>query len=690
MLRKVCALGFAFAVAALGRAQNYANNPTVVNCGVVVLSNDAPTTALTWQPFSAAPFAFYNLDAATNVKPAGWSFQNPLAPGQVSASVAQQWVNIQTETNSVFPVPNAGDSVSKRNAAYWSVDLDTMSATDISRFNLLLIAPSQFLSVTPYEREMLRLFVDGGGILWIDTGALPPAANSVDQLNSGPINFSLSNTGGGSSTINVDLTQPILTSPYPLTLSDISLLDSHSTAFLTGSAITLGAMSGSAPGDIFTLQPYANNGSNYPTEMLTRIGDGFVVVTARGAALELNRPAAVSSYSANTAYYALDNGVAPILGPDGIVAAKLVINMVSLQTEGRMAQQGTRKSNSVGVDLSPPLLQRFNNENGGLAAPLLGVFPTATPVFYKNLMFVTAGNWLYAYDVYPPENLDGTGNPDDGIVDYSVGAPYDLVWQAQIPGAVRLSSPVCTEVAHASGVPRDQVWVADDQGNLWMFNALPTNANGIGFGGNLTNETNTFYVKLPAPGGPANYLASEMPIGPTIHDGYVYAADTQNSTLGNARSGRVWIADTRSASYVVTASQGNQPWVVGGASAASQPGAAPLIGDISGSPVVGSIPIADNSGGTDLVIYVPVRPSTTPTNQPAGVTSIWLGARGEVPAAQPTTNGDSLQVQTRASNANGNTGIATYTDASPEAGENGAPDPRTIKLTVIQNGAPWS
>jgi len=688
MLRKVCALAFSLALATLGSAQNYSNTPTVINAGVVVLANDVKANNLAWTPYSAAPFALYNLDGAASIKPAGWSFQNPMAPGTVSIPAASAWASISSETGGNFATPNAGDPVAKRDAAYWAVSLDNLGDADLSKFNLLLVAPSQLLSMTPLEREMLRRFVDGGGVLWVDTGALPPSPNSVDQINVGPVSFSIANSSGGSGNINADLTQPILTNPYPLTSADISLLDSQSTAYVTASVTALVNITGSGPGDIFTLQPYANNGDAFPTEMYTRIGDGFVVVTARGAALELNRPAAYSSYSANVGYYALDGGVAPVLGPDGVVAGKLVINMLSLQSEARMAQGGSRKANSLGTDLHPPLLQRFNLENAGMVTPqtTAQMYPTAMPVFYKDLMFVTAGSVLYAYDVFPPENLDGTGNEDDGIIDYSVGAPYDLVWKATVLGAARLSTPACTEVAHAApGVPKDEVWVLDDQGTLHVFNALPKNSSGIGFGGNLINEPEAAPA-MKAPGGAASFLSYEMPAAPTIHEGYVFVADSQSSGLiGNSQLGRIWIADTRTMNYLMTPST-NQPWVIGGTAAATLGNVS--LGDIAGSPIVGYIPIADNSGGQDLVIYVPVRPTNVGlVSTPALMASIWLGARGESPNSPPTINGDSLVVQSRA---NTHGGMATYTDPNGEFGEGGAPDPRTLKLTVIQNGQPWN
>jgi hypothetical protein len=683
MFRTVFAIAAAFALATMGWAQAFSNHATVINAGVVILDSDVPQNNTTALPYSAGPFAFYNLDAANAIKPAGWSFQNPLAPSAVTPPIQVRW-----QTLNPANVPALGEKITKRDAAYWEVFLDNVSDADLSNFNILLVNPHAYLALNSWERERLRRFVDGGGVLWVDPAGFSGSGTGIsviDEVNNLPVGFTT--TTVISANLDADYTQPILQTPYALTSTDISLLDGSFTTILKApnqadygnTASNLVNYFGSSVPDYFTLQPYSNNGSDghgnyYNTGVYTRIGDGFVVVTARGASLKLNRPRSVTNYFGNNSYYAQDFNSTPVLGPDGIAAAKLAINMISLTAESRQSQQGSRKSNSSGVDLDAPLLERFSLEGTGITTTAPNDQPTSTPAFYKGLMFVTAGNVLYAYDAHPSTDLDGDGNPDDGIVDYSVGAPYDLVWKATIPGNVTLSSPACAEIANFTNkATRDQVWVQDSTGTLWGFNALPTK-NGF-YSNNLPALSNLPpFTSLPNPTGTTSF-SKTIPPAPTIHEEYVYVPATQ--LYNGVYNGQIWIVDARTGMPLITGSTGGN-WSVGGIASGNT-----NIGDISGSPIVGYIPIFDNSGGDDKVVYFPFRHLLSGSTT-CGITSLWLGARGEVPIDPPTVTTNSLQIDTRASRE----GLSIYTDTTGEVDNNGVPDPRSVKLSISVNGAP--
>ena len=138
------------------------------------------------------------------------------------------------------------------------------------------------------------------------------------------------------------------------------------------------------------------------------------------------------------------------------------------------------------------------------------------------------------------------------------------------------------------------------------------------------NNVPEAYTVAP-PGGASDFDFTEDgrgPFAPTIHDGIAFISDTQTAVTG--RVGRLWLMDPETGSQVVT---GPNPWVVGGTSSTGIP-------ESSGPATVGYIPVQDSSGGQDLVAYIPTRPNPSALGSPdqtAGITSLWLGVKGERP-----------------------------------------------------------
>ncbi len=49
----------------------------------------------------------------------------------------------------------------------------------------------------------------------------------------------------------------------------------------------------------------------------------------------------------------------------------------------------------------------------------------AAPVIYKNVVFYSDGKTVFALDVWPLEDLDQDGNPDDGIRDSNTSLEFN-------------------------------------------------------------------------------------------------------------------------------------------------------------------------------------------------------------------------------------------------------------------------
>jgi hypothetical protein len=684
MFRKAFAVLSSLLLIGAASAQKYGNHTTTINAGIVILSDSGITSV------SAAPFALYNLDAALSLKPAGWTFTNPHAPGVVTAAENARWQSI----GSADGVPPVNDVVSKRTAAYWEVFLDEISDADLASYNFLLVNPSGAARLTPLERERLRRFVDGGGVLWIDPSALNTGITGIDQTNNFPTPFVLQSSGTSSLTsLQADYSQPILKSPYPLTASDLGLLEGGYQGYLmppalsTENASAINNYFGSSVADFYSMQPFSIEGNGIYTGTVTRIGDGFVVITSRGASLKLNRPNNLA-LGGNVGYYAVESQSGPSLGPDGIAAAKLAINMVALGSEARQSGGGSHKANSISADLNAPLLSRFNLEGSYPSSVGPATFPLSSqPVFYKGLMYMTSGNTLYAYDTHPSNDLDGDGDSDDGVIDYSIGTPYDLVWSAQISGASTLSPPVCTEVPNTANpsVPLNQVWVLDNHGNLSGFDALPLDTSGPRQGFLSRTTTASPFATITPPDGAASFSDPTNIPSPTVHENLIYVADNQpNPSSSGSFAGRIWIANARTGTVLTTANPSvtgaTGSWWAGGKNASSG-----YLREFAGSPIVGYAPIQDNSGGSDKYIYVATKAGIV-SGQPfnCGIISLWLGARGESPL-DVTVNSD-LEITTRAQTAS----APLYIDSATPGDARTVTDPRSVKLTVLENGVPWS
>jgi len=645
MLRRLFGLvGLTAAVStAMAGPQSYSQRIQSIRAGIVVLSS--AKSSLTGIPQSAAPYALYNLDANKNIKPAGWSITNPYAPSRVTQEIYSRWIGLDGST------PAIGTPISKANAPYWEVFLSQVTDDTLANYDLLLVNPRYYASLNPTERERLRRFVDHGGVLWIDPAGLNPGISGMDEFNSFPLPFLQANLGGGLPT--TDFNSLLTKSTYNLNSNDISNLDtlvdsSYGSYALKNIDLSLygsggSAMAGIAGGmvtDYLKLQTVSAVNGN-PVISLGRIGDGFVVITARGSSLMLNRSHdAGLLYGANSGFYGLN----PVLDADGQSAAKLAINMISLLKEYRQPGGGSQKVNSTAIDLNPPLLARsavsephYGDNNG-----------VASPTIYKGLLVTTTNGVIHVYDANPASDLDGDGNPDDGIQDYSLGTSYDEIWRSpSLPAP--LSSPVCCEIPGASGGPTDAVLVVDGGGNLHVFNLMPRNPDGT-----LSSTANEApYSPVAPPNGSSFYdSASPVPLAPTVHEGIAYVTDNVQRNLGQV-DGRVWLIDLSTGSFITSSGGGGQFVVGGNNSSVTLP-------EFTYSSTVGYVPILDNSGGVDKVVYTPFAGNPSAGVSSAGFTSLWLGVRGERPTTydpQPGSTATALQVTTRASQ----NGLPIYT-----------------------------
>lgn len=641
----LAALSLASSIA-VSQSLNYAQRGTQVRAGVVLIDSSQVVPGV---PANRSPHVWYNLDSNTAIKPAGWNIYNPNAPAQATQEMVDRWAALGGG-------PTLFERLNKRMAGYWEVQLSKLSDAQISQYDVLLLDATGNVALNALEREKLRQFVDRGGILWVETASVNQGLFADNVINNFPIPFGLSTgTGGG----NFDQYHPALSYPYTFGVSSLPYLNGSTNAVLTAPAIAGSALSLSYPvaADWGRLKPVVLSGGN-ATMMVGRIGDGFEVVTSRDAAGYLNRvkndPGSLPTYLANQGFYALDprgrfDKVSDTLG-------RLAVNIISLGSGSEQSATGSRKSGSIPVDISAPLLMRYDAGITALDPGNKTNFPVAS---YKNIIAVSANDRIYVYDANPKQDLDGDNNLDDGLPDFAFGTNEDLLWVSQ-PLSGPISAPICVEVANPVGLPSDQVMVTDANGQLVSFAIFPTNAFGQIVGN--ANAAPLYAVAAPDAqpvGGLSTGAPWHGPYAPTYHEGLVYVATNHGTGLGGP-NGMVWIVNPANGQGLDTA---GSRWFVGGTSST-------VMNEITASPTVGYIPIADNSGGMDRVVYVPTRSP----NQNAGIFSLWAGTRGESPLSV-TASGGTLTVSTRASQKGLNVRLSS--------------DSLGVKLTVIKaNGDP--
>lgn len=657
MIRKLLGLAVFVIGAGLIPAQvQYAKRITEIHAGVLLVNS--------WQIYDAAnlysypangdPYVWYNLGASRSVKPADWTFTNPHGSTVITDQIYDRWVALQGAAGgnvSDVPLPTTQTLIGKDCAPYWEVFLDAMSDGDLADYDVLSLSIHGVLSLTPSEREKLRGYMDQGGVLWVDLSS----DTVIDSINNVPVAI---DQGAAPGSLQADLQHPILNRPNQVSLQQVMKALSDGSSFIPVNLATAGA---SSINDLLqTLEPDFNKLSNVAHDLsgnsvlgVARVGNGFIVVTSGGMGDSLNRGKGGAGNPDNNHYYA----ARPSLDEKSLAAGSVIVNAISLGGSYNESFTGSRKTSSSTVDLHAPLLRQFY-ASLPLAPGNRNFVPPAT---YKGLFVISANDRIYVYDGNPGNDLDGDGNPDDGVPDTDLSSGLDLLWvSATMPGPI--SSPTCITVpTPTSPATGDQILVVDTTGAVHAFDAFSFMATPLP--ADLNNVAEEYQVTAPI--GPADFDLSEDgrgPFAPTIHEGYAYVADTQSGVT--SRVGRLWVMNPATGAQVQTALT---PWFIGGSSSSALP-------EVSGPATIGYIPIQDNSGGQDLVAYLPTRPDATAIGSPtqtAGVTSMWLGAKGEKPQ-EVLVNGSTLEVRTRANLS----GLKVYVGSGS--------DPLGIKVSVVR------
>ena len=156
---------------------------------------------------------FYLLDNLLDMKPSGWTFENPLAPSITSSVTGAQ----------VKP--------DKSDPYYWRISL--RQVRDLSMMDVLYLPDYGTVKLDNDDREKLRQFVDGGGVLWIDNASgSNPLSFTVKSGSTDTYTFFIPNFEFKSTPSNNDVEiasnrhHPLLTTPYWLNDMEVGSLGS--------------------------------------------------------------------------------------------------------------------------------------------------------------------------------------------------------------------------------------------------------------------------------------------------------------------------------------------------------------------------------------------------------------------------------------------------------------------------------
>jgi len=572
----------ALAVAGAYAQTTYATREVSINAGIVFYRR-APESGADPVFRNITPHVMHALDSDRAIKPAGWSFRNPRSGGVITDSMRFRW----------GATAASGSKLTKEMAGYWEVPISDLNESAITDYDFLLLTSYGPPSLNSRDREKLRAFVDKGGILWID---VLPSVRVPDRINPAMVSFTL---GPATGDVFYDITSGLMKTPNEITYDELVAMRDRSG--LAANVVTnLGSLNDSQGWvryDSQAVRPVVDIPGEGYLLATKQIGDGYVVVSSLGLSTALNRKVNASNAFVDNVDFRTGKVVRdPYYG----VAAKLVVNMLNLNSGFSGTGRGSRKSNSSPVEVPAPQLRR----------QVANIAPTAgTEVAHaRNTVIVNTGSDLVVLDIDPQRDMDADGNEDDGVQD-PFAAPYDVIWS--VPGNFVTTPAVCD----VPGVG-EVILVGDSTGQYFAYVLAQGNPNAP--------------VQLYRTGVPGTGSGTKIS-SPTFHEGIGVVADTDTRGLG-----RVWAFDVVTGD-VIQRPRGRR-FVLENSGRLARP---------AGSPTVGYIPILDNSGGYDRVAYVPTQRDAA-LRRPAGMASVWIGSRGESPVAT-FLNGSNLQITTRAS-----------------------------------------
>lgn len=657
-------------------AHTYNTKVQTIRCGVLLANRYAwadgrpvtTTGADGAHPFS---YVFHALNARSDIRPYSWDIINPYAAPFMDGIMATRY--------GLTLNPSNPPRLNKNVGAYWEVYLHEASAAQLSNYDVLYMPMPLFGggtdALTVDDREKLRQAVDAGVTLWIDNaigGVAPAGSGATDFVNP---QFIASGNGRPVG----DPMNALLSTPNPLSGREIAQLGARgaNTAISLNNNLNITI----APGvDLPWTLVSAVRGR--PVIGVTNYGQGAIVVTSRAFGRELTqglRPVnGVDDTTTGSGWRARNTG--PVSGSDAsripVPELKFLINLISYRFQSPQPGGGARHASGSRQDLNTPLGRKwqfpenFHFNPGGFK--FAGVKFVSDPVVWNGICYAaTSDGFLRAYDMDPNRDLDGDGNPDDGVPNPTTPGS-DRIWEAKLPSAC--SSLVIGTPSlggGSAGAPRLYGMLAD--GRVFAADALPrvngrlkptttiqaVAVNGFGaFPQLFQTRMNPSYV-------PGENDAFRIP-APVWYNGRLFVVGVRSGASADRGIGAV--AEINPITLQTLWQYPDTTAPVTGAVRVNR------MGIPSATPTVAAIPDKGYSGATDIMLLVPTLSIRTidamGAPQPSRVMAFPIGVRGEL--LRYSTDGTTRKFATRFSRDNSinavNVNVWVQSSATPLLG----------------------
>ena len=403
----------------------YSGKRKKVNCGIVVLSpTGSSSVPQNETDLEASSKLFIILDAIDEMKPPGWTLENPLAQS--------------VDANNM--------PIDKSNPLYWMVNLAAVHS--LSNMDILYLPASGTVSLTEDEREKLRRFVDGGGVLWVDNSS---STSPLKFSDTSP--FFIYEVGFATNTSCADapvsIHHPLVSMPYVLddaSIANLGILAGGGTPCYYQRANIIGTTR--VPTSFDVLYDVINSNSFGLTPRASVVanayGSGRVVATAN----------------------AIGKAICSLYAPMNLPSLKFAYNVLAYASSWTNLRKDPRHSgSSIDTVGGSRLIEKWSLLAG---APTPDVETAA--VMYKNVVFYTIGDTVYA--------LEQNGDTNNGY--WKTGPNGEVViWKwsegnGSAPGG-KLSSPTLVTMPDPNNncSPIEAVLVMSESGTVYALDAFP-------------------------------------------------------------------------------------------------------------------------------------------------------------------------------------------------------------------------
>lgn len=447
-------------------------------CILLLPGVDSANTGYKAEDYNAGLFSV--LQSRIDLKPAGWDLVNPLAPPLMNDTIRNRYSNLIAQ-NPNLNIAN-GQLITKQMPFYWDVRLSDVTLSRLLQFDLvyLPVPVNRQVTLNANQREMLRKLVDSGATLWIDWGG--GANNPISSACS--IGFLVDDVNfRGQARQGAFISQrhhPTLSYPFWLNEQEINAL-----GFSQAAGVVANNAGGSPAEGLFTAVVRNGGPGALPQIASARYGSGHILMTANNIGLDITRRS---------------GGQQPMFA--SVEDLKFAYNVIGWGSNYLTTFKDAAHSSSSSEGPGAPLVQRWAFPG---SPPATG----SAPVIYKGVVFYSdAGGNVHAFDGVPQQDLDGDGNPDDGVPDLAAGAPFDRIWTISPGGS--LSGPTVATWPGGNGIPPGtDVLLVNANGTVLAISAFPTP---------LANPASTSLFSIPG-----GYTGGQGVPAPTFHNGIIYA-----------------------------------------------------------------------------------------------------------------------------------------------------------------------